>query len=81
MPSMSDSTHPPAPLRRHPREIVNDVRVRFSRDEARMLSRLQRDYDVPFAVLLRLLVRDEFHRSYAAPARAFGEFDKPQEEP
>ena len=60
----SDVPQPLPPQNRHPREIVASVRVNFSRDEARMLRRLQGDWDVPYAVLLRLILRDEYHRSY-----------------
>jgi hypothetical protein len=68
-----------APARRHRRDVVSSVRVNLTRDEARMLARLQASYDVPYATLLRLILREEYQRSFAPTPRAFADFTSSKE--
>lgn len=72
----ADAAKDRAPRQRHTRQIVSRIRVNLTEAEAQMLARLQENLDVPYCQVLRLLIRDEYKRSFSPVSRAFGDLDK-----
>jgi hypothetical protein len=72
----ADAAKDRAPRQRHTREIVSRIRVNLTEAEAQMLARIQENLDVPYCQVLRLLIRDEYKRSFSPVSRAFGDLDK-----
>jgi hypothetical protein len=68
-----ESSKPRIPKRRHKREHVGGVRVNLTESEARMLLDLQREVDLPYNQLFRMLLREEHRRMFGRSPVAFPE--------
>jgi len=66
-------SRPEIPRQRHRREIVGGVRVNLTKSEAQQLNDLQQDWDLPYAQIFRILLREEHRRSYGKRPVAYPE--------
>jgi hypothetical protein len=72
-PDSATEEAPEIPRQRHKREVVGGVRVNLTRSEARMLAELQSEWDLPFAQLFRVMLREEHRRTFGRPPVAYPE--------
>lgn len=73
---MSDENQRPGiPRQRHKREHVGGVRVNLTASESHMLHDLQREVDMPYSQILRMLVREEHRRMFGRRAVAYPELE------
>jgi len=73
MPDLDEETS--VPRRRHVRRIVSRLHVNLTAAEARMLDTIQQDWDLPLAQLIRVMIREEYRRSYGSVPTAFPELE------